>query len=76
MPIVHFGTKHFDRPNFEGSMDGFDPWEVRHIVNFNEDIPRKFIGIGCMDSNWGWLSTAYVNRYLYFYIYLYTYIAY
>jgi hypothetical protein len=26
------------------------------------NIPRKFIGVGLMDENWGWLSSYFLNR--------------
>ncbi len=63
-PLVHFGKKGFQFPNFEGNSISFDAFDVTNIVNFKQTIPRKFIAIGCMDSNWGWLSTAYINRFL------------
>jgi hypothetical protein len=62
-PIVHLGHKGFTRPNYEGESNSFDPFDVKHLVRFKDKIPRKFIAVGCMDSNWGYLSTAYVNRY-------------
>jgi hypothetical protein len=62
-PIVLLGYREFDRKGHEGHMKGFysmNPDEIFADKTFT--IPRKIVGIGSMDENWGWLSTYFVNR--------------
>jgi len=64
VPIALLGYRIFDKPNFEGGSNryvGFGPDQFFSDKNYK--IPRKFIGVGNMDENWGWLSTYFHNRY-------------
>jgi hypothetical protein len=62
-PIIHIGQRHFTKPNCEGNTLRQDLVHVSSIVQFQEKIPQKIICTHFMDSNWGWLSTFFVNRY-------------
>lgn len=61
-PIIHFGERKFEYPDHEGKLTGFDGFSPSNLVNFNKKISRKFVAIGSMDENWGWLSTQFMNR--------------
>lgn len=61
-PIVHFGWRTFDRNNNEGNMQKFDAYGPNHLIRFKDSTPRKYVAIGAMDQNWGWLSTYFLNR--------------
>lgn len=66
-PIVMLGHRQFVEQNFEGADSG---WETMHPSDIIEKmrregrirIPRRFVGIGLMDENWGWLSSYFLNR--------------
>jgi hypothetical protein len=60
-PIVLFGRMTF----INGTVGPIT--SVSHIdpVKASQDastVRRKYVGIGMMDENWGWLSTSFVNR--------------
>jgi hypothetical protein len=67
-PISLFSYSYFEGKNFQGksrrdAVQVLWPNEiVSSIVNMNYTFPRKIIGIGFMDENWGWLSTHILNR--------------
>ena len=42
--------------------DKMDEEVVDEIKSGKFTLPRKFIGIGAMDENWGYLSTHILNR--------------
>lgn len=69
-PIAMLGYYEFDRPKDKGygeatrHMD-FGPEWLASIRNFSHPerlISRPFVGIGCPNENWGWLSTYFLNR--------------
>lgn len=62
--ITTLGYKRFDRPDFEGFTTGDSSMSPTHLIRQEPpvNIPRKIIGIGQMDENWGWLSTYFLNR--------------
>lgn len=60
-PIVHFGKKLFSG-NCSLHRTKTYLFPTSRIVQFSEKVTRKFVGIGQMDENWGWLSTFIVNR--------------
>ena len=65
VPIALLGYRRFSHGNFEGSSPGFVGFGPNQVLNSMQFvIPRKFIGIGNMDENWGWLSTYFLNRYV------------
>ena len=51
-PIVHLGHR-FKKPN--GRL-GFTGYSVKYLCEY------RVVVIGCMDSNWGYLSTNMMNR--------------
>jgi hypothetical protein len=62
-PITMLGYRKFDVGPFEGNMIGLssmNPDDIRKAKNFK--IPRKIVGVGNMDENWGYLSTYFLNR--------------
>eukprot|EP00607_Mallomonas_marina_P007416 CAMPEP_0182416270 /NCGR_PEP_ID=MMETSP1167-20130531/528_1 /TAXON_ID=2988 /ORGANISM="Mallomonas Sp, Strain CCMP3275" /LENGTH=518 /DNA_ID=CAMNT_0024588887 /DNA_START=129 /DNA_END=1685 /DNA_ORIENTATION=- len=62
-PIACLGRKNFDRPNFEGTYKGYNGFGPDNLLNNRPwVIPRKMVGVGLMDENWGWLSTYIHNR--------------
>eukprot|EP01041_Mallomonas_annulata_P009672 gene9672-20114_t len=62
-PIGMMGFRKFDRPNFEGESTGFVGFGPDNLLNERKwTIPRKFVAVGSMDENWGWLSTYIHNR--------------
>ena len=69
-PIAKLGYRQFKYDHFEGEEIGwesFSPQEVfeklaKKEKELKHPIPKKFIGIGMMDENWGWLSTYFLNR--------------
>ena len=65
-PIAKLGYRRFAFRNFEGDQVqwfSFNPNDVLHVLKQNPSIiPRKFVGIGLMDENWGWLSSYFLNR--------------
>lgn len=48
---------------FEGNTEGYDSMGPDEIIR-NRDfrIPRKIVGVGLMDENWGWASSYFLNR--------------
>jgi hypothetical protein len=62
-PIVHFGRRRFQNANFTGRCNGSDAYRPDRFINFQGSFPRKFLAIGMMNENWGWLSTNILNRF-------------
>lgn len=58
-PIIHLGHR-FKNP--EGKGFGFKEFPSKNLCQYDEDVPGKMVVIGCMDSNWGYLSTNMINR--------------
>ena len=61
-PIVSLGWRTFSKGDYDGELKAFDAFSPNEFSHFRGKIPRKFVGIGAMDQNWGWLSTAFLNR--------------
>ena len=61
-PIVHFGRRFFQKPNFKGDLTDWKPYGPEKFFDFKGSFKKKFIGIGAMDENWGWLSSNILNR--------------
>ena len=65
-PIVMMGYNTFDHPNHEGrQINSFSysaKYVLKHVRSGRERFTRKFVAIGGMDENWGWLSTHFLNR--------------
>ena len=65
-PVVSIGYKSFDRREFEGyeqfTRTVFPEEVLRQMQSNRVKFPRKFIAVGLMDENWGWLSTHFLNR--------------
>ena len=62
-PIVHFGRRQFQNANFTGRCNSSDAYRPDRFINFQGSFPRKFLAIGMMNENWGWLSTNILNRF-------------
>ena len=60
-PIVHLGHR-FKKAS---GGDGFKEYSSKNLCEYKEKIPGKVVVIGCMDSNWGYLSTNMMNRSVY-----------
>ena len=71
-PIVVFGTRFFARERLrrhEGAMTKWSPYGMKEMLEYMSKapkeksvFPRKIVGIGSMDENWGWLSSHFLNR--------------
>ena len=65
-PIAKLGYRRFAFMNHEGDEVGwftFSPNDILELMKKQPlNIPRKFVGIGLMDENWGWLSSYFLNR--------------
>lgn len=65
-PVVSMGYKVFDRKDMEGQETRtftFSPSEILSQLKKGKlNFPRKFIAVGLMDENWGWISTHFLNR--------------
>jgi hypothetical protein len=61
-PIVHFGRRQFQGANLTGRCNSSDAYRPDRFINFKGSFPRKFLAIGMMNENWGWLSTNILNR--------------
>jgi len=65
-PITMLGFKTFDRKDWEGSETktfSYGPDDlIAHLQSGKLRIPRRFVGVGNMDENWGWISTHFLNR--------------
>ena len=65
-PIAKLGYRRFAFRNHEGdevarfTLNANEVLELKNQQPFN--IPRKFVGVGLMDENWGWLSSYFLNR--------------
>lgn len=66
IPIVMIGHKVFQYKSFEGDVTGAKTMGIDEVLsNIKKKIltfPKKFIAIGNMDENWGWASSAFINR--------------
>lgn len=62
-PIIHFGRRSFQHPNYKGDIVDWKGYGPENFAFWDKKIPRKIVGIGAMDENWGWLSTNFLNRY-------------
>lgn len=60
-PIIHLGHRMIK----EDGSPGFKEYVSKNICEYNEKVSGKMIVIGCMDSNWGYLSTNMLNRSVY-----------
>ena len=60
-PIVHLGH----RVKKSGGGRGFKEFSTKNLCEYKEKLPGKAVFIGCMDSNWGYLSTNMMNRSVY-----------
>lgn len=60
-PIIHLGHR-FKKPD---GRDGFKEFSSKNLCEYKENIPGEVVVIGCMDSNWGYLSTNMMNRSVY-----------
>jgi hypothetical protein len=56
-PIIHLGHRTGKHSR------SFNEFDVKHLCEFRDELPGKLVAIGCMDSNWGYLSTNILNRY-------------
>jgi len=65
-PITLIGDSKFESSDYEGrafAHQSLGPNQiVKAITHDNFKLPKKMIGIGLMNENWGWLSTHYLNR--------------
>ena len=65
-PITMIGYKQFDRKNWEGVETRSFSYAPKHVLKNirkgREKFPRKFLAVGALDENWGWLSTHFLNR--------------
>jgi hypothetical protein len=55
-PIIHLGHRNLNRKG------DFKEFASKNLCEFQDNIPGKMVAIGCMDSNWGYLSTNMLNR--------------
>lgn len=62
--ICMLGYRRFDRGLDEGNLISEEFMSPLDILRGRKEfkIPRKIVGIGAMDENWGWLSTYFLNR--------------
>jgi hypothetical protein len=60
-PIIHLG----DRKKKPDGSSGFKEFASKNLCEYKEKIPGEIVVIGCMDSNWGFLSTNLMNRSVY-----------
>ena len=60
-PIIHLGHRY---TKDDGSA-GFREFTPKNLCEYKETIPGEVVIIGCMDSNWGYLSTNMMNRSVY-----------
>ena len=65
-PISILGVRRFEHEDSEGPVLGVGHFPPEYILRILKEkpssIPRKFVGIGAMDENWGWLSSYFLNR--------------
>jgi hypothetical protein len=61
-PILHFGRRYFEKPNFKGELTDWKGYGPENFIDFKGSFPRKTVVMGAMDENWGWLSLNILNR--------------
>lgn len=65
-PFVMVGHKVFHFKSFDGEVIGAKTFGIDEMISRIKrkkiTFPKKFIAIGNMDENWGWASSAFLNR--------------
>ena len=61
-PIAMLGYHQFEKGVGEGDVVKHMSLGPDSVANKKVDIPRKVVAVGCMDENWGWASTHFLNR--------------
>ena len=61
--IGYFDYTHMDGEGSSTNFYGYGPGKIlEKYKNENFKLPKKIVGIGHMNENWGWLSTHMTNR--------------
>lgn len=63
-PVVMLGYRKFEHDHHEGPLTSIPSLGPGEIMKQGSGfvVPRRILGIGNMDENWGWLSTYFLNR--------------